>query len=350
MSRFNWSTIQQMLPVRVVMKALNDWIFNLAGLLAYNLLLAMFPLFLLVIGGVGLALSGLRPDSQQQLTQELAQTLPADVSSGLIEAITTELEQSSGAILILGLVAAFFFGSRLFITIEDCFTIIYRGKPRSPIWRNALALGMTLLFIVLVPIMFLGSAVPALLANQVVQRIWHTQTPGFIGQIAGFLGAYIAAFLWLLVIYMLIPNQHVRFRHSWPGAALAAMLFIIYDLLFPWFASALLRPGKYGATAGFLILLLSFFYYFAVLLLVGAEFNSWLEGHRETLEDVPTMLHHAIMHGQLPEIPPDVTAPIHRITVDEQTVIPSQAEQDAANGSAPEPPATEATPSPTAKP
>jgi membrane protein len=333
-SRFNWSTIQQTLPVRVLMKGLNDWIFNLAGLLAYNLLLAMFPLLLLLIGGLGLALQNLRPDSQQQLIQELSGALPPDVSSGLIKAVTTELEQSSGAILILGLLAAFFFGSRLFITIEDCFTIIYRGKPRSALWRNIMALGMTLLFIVLVPIMFLASAVPDILANQVVQRIWHTQPPGFIGQAAGFVGAYLAAFLWLLLIYILVPSRHVHVRHSWPGAALAGILFIIYDLLFPWFASALLRPGKYGATAGFLILLLSFFYYFALLLLIGAEFNSWLEGHRESLEDVPTMLHHAIIHGQLPQIPPDTTAPMHRIATEAPAEVLPPAASDPADESA----------------
>ena len=50
MRRFTWSAIQQTIPVRIVMKGLNDWLFNLAGLLAYNLLLAMFPLFLLLIG------------------------------------------------------------------------------------------------------------------------------------------------------------------------------------------------------------------------------------------------------------------------------------------------------------
>ncbi|HLV97105.1 MAG TPA: YihY/virulence factor BrkB family protein [Ktedonobacterales bacterium] len=313
MRRVNWSAIQQTIPVRIVMKGLNDWLFNLSGLLAYNLLLAMFPLFLLVIGGLGLALQSLKPDSQQQLINELARTLPSEVSSGLIAAVTSELERATGALLVLGLVAAFFFGSRLFLTIEDCFTIIYRGKPRSPLRRNIMALGMTLLFLVLVPIMFLGSAVPALLTNQIVQRIWHTQPPGFIGQAAGFVGAYLAAFLWLLLIYMLIPDRRVSIRHSWPGAALAAALFIIYDLLFPWFASALLQPGKYGATAGFLILLLSFFYYFGLLLLIGAELNSWLEGHREALEDVPTMLHHAIIHGQLPQVPSDATAPMRRI-------------------------------------
>lgn len=313
MRRISWSALQQTTIVRVIFKGLNDWIFNLAGLLAYNLLLATVPLLLLLIGGLGLALQGLRPDTQQQLMQALARTLPSEVSGGLIAAVTTDLEQSSGAILVLGLVAAFFFGSRLFITIEDCFTIIYRSKPRSVMGRNLMALGMTLLFLVLVPIMFLGAAVPALLTNQVIQDVWHTQPPGFIGQAAGFVGAYLAAFLWLLIIYMFIPTNHASFRHSWPGAALAAILFIVYDLLFPWFASVLLRPGKYGATAGFLILLLSFFFYFALLLLIGAEFSSWLEGHRETLEDVPTLLHHAIIHGQLPRIPPDTTAPMQRL-------------------------------------
>ncbi len=308
MPRINWSAIQQKTFVRLVMKGLNDWIFNLAGLLAYNLLLAMVPLFLLLIGGLGLALQGLAPDTQQHLTSEVARTLPPQISGGLIQGVTSDLEHSSGAILILGLIAAFFFGSRLFITVEDCFTIIYRVKPRTIMGRNRMALGMTLLFILFVPIMFLAAAVPAVLANQVIQHVWQTQTPGSLAQVGGFISAYLAAFLWLLIIYMLIPTQHARLRHSWPGAALAAALLILYELIFPWLASALLRPGKYGATAGFLILLLSFFYYFAFLLLVGAEFNSWLEGHRETLEDVPTVWHHAIIHGQLPQGSPDISA------------------------------------------
>ena len=308
MRPINWSAIQQKTIARFVLKGLNDWIFNLAGLLAYNLLLAMVPLFLLLIGGLGLTLQGLAPNTQQQLTSEVARTLPSQISSGLIQGVTSDLEQSSGAILILGLIAAFFFGSRLFITVEDCFTIIYRVKPRTVLGRNWMALGMTLLFIVFVPIMFLAAAVPAVLTSQVIQQVWHTETPGNLARVGGYIGAYLAAFLWLLIIYVLIPTQHVRLRHSWPGAALAAVLFMLYELIFPWLTSALLRPGKYGATAGFLILLLSFFYYFAFLLLLGAEFNSWLEGHRETLEDVPTMLHHAIVHGQLPQGSPDISA------------------------------------------
>jgi membrane protein len=305
MGHINWSTIRRKTIARFALKSFNDWIFNLAGLLAYNFLLATVPLFLLLIGGVGFALQKLSPNTKGQLTNSLASIFPKQVSSGLIAGVTTDLEQSSGVLLIVGLIAAFFFGSRLFIRIEDAFTIIYRRKPRSILGQNAMALGMTLLFLALMPIMLLAAAVPSLLANRIIQDIWHVPLPGAIGQAAGFLGAYLAAFLWLLIIYMFMPRTHVPFRHSWPGAALAALLFIIYELVFPWFASALLRPGKYGANAGFLLLLLAFFYYFAFLLLLGAEFNSWLEGHRETMADVPTMLHEAIIYGQLPQVSSD---------------------------------------------
>ena len=311
--RLKWSAFQQTLPYRFVMKGMNDWLFNLAGLLAYNLLLAMFPLFLLLIGGLGLALQSLKPDSQQQLMQELARTLPSEVSSGLIAAVTTELEKAPRARC-----SSWAWSPRSSLA-RACSSPSKIASPSSiaanrvrPLRRNIMALGMTLLFIVLVPIMFLGSAVPALLTNQIVQRVWHTQTPGFIGQTAGFVGAYLAAFVWLLLIYMLIPNDAYPFRHSWPGAALAAGLFIIYDLFFPWFASALLQPGKYGATAGFLILLLSFFYYFGMLLLDRR--GSAIPGWRATAKPggrahYAAPRHHArATSNQFPPMPPRLCA------------------------------------------
>src|SRR6516162_7960703 len=39
----------------------NDWVFNLAGLLAYNFLMALFPLLLLLLAGCGVVLDILSP-------------------------------------------------------------------------------------------------------------------------------------------------------------------------------------------------------------------------------------------------------------------------------------------------
>jgi len=338
--RINGSALRRSVPVRFGYKAFNDWIFDLAGMLAYYLLLATVPIFLLLIGGVGLVLQGLRPGTQANLITALERAFPSQISNNIIIAVTDDLKQSSGVLLLVGLISALFFGSRLVVRMDDCFTIIYRERPRTVLGQQLVALGLTALFVVLAPVMFLGAAIPSLLTTTVVQQVWHTQPPGAVGQIAGFVGAYLAAFAWLLAIYLLVPSRHVGLRNSWPGAALAALFLIVYELLFPWFASALIRPGKYGETAGFLLILLSFFYYFAFLMLMGAEFNSWLAGHRETPEDVPTLLHYAIIHRRFPETPSEEAPSSH------------EEEAPSSNGATPHTPTAErpeseeATPSP----
>lgn len=286
--------------IRFCLKAFNDWIFDLAGMLAYYLLLATIPVFLLLIGGVGLVMRGLRPGTEAKLVNALEQAFPSQISSNIILAVTADLKQSSGVLLLVGLISALFFGSRLVVRLDDCLTIIYRERPRHVLGQQIIALGLTLLFVLLAPFIFLAASIPSLLTTTVVRQIWHAQPPGLVGHTAGFIGGYVAAFLWLLSIYMLIPRRHLGWRNSVPGAAIAALFLIIYELLFPWVASDLIGPGKYGETAGFLLILLSFFYYFAFLLLMGAEINSWLAGYRETPADVATILHDAIIHRRFP--------------------------------------------------
>ncbi len=302
----NWPALRRSVPIRFCYKAFNDWIFDLAGMLAYYLLLATVPIFLLLIGGVGLALRGLRPGAEARLVAALEQTLPSQISSGIIVAVTDDLKQSSGVLLVVGLIAALIFGSRLVVRMDDCITIIYRERPRSLLGQQLVALGLTVLFVLLAPVMFLAAAVPSLLTTTVVRQVWHVAPPGPVGYVAGFVGAYLAAFLWLLAIYLLVPSRHVGWRNSWLGAALAALFLIVYELLFPWITNALIHPGKYGETAGFLLILLTFFYYFAFLLLLGAEINSWLAGYRETPADVPTLLHEASIQRRFPEPPEEM--------------------------------------------
>ena len=45
----------------------NDWIFNLAGLLAYNFLMAMFPVLLLLLAACGIVLQVISPGAEGEL-------------------------------------------------------------------------------------------------------------------------------------------------------------------------------------------------------------------------------------------------------------------------------------------
>src|SRR5260370_42243551 len=110
-------------------------------MLAYYLLLATVPVFLLLIGGLGIGLRQLNPLTQQRLMHALARTFPSEISSGLITAVTNDLKASSGALLAVGLVSALLFGSRLLVRLDECLTIIYRERPRRFLRQNVIAMG-----------------------------------------------------------------------------------------------------------------------------------------------------------------------------------------------------------------
>ena len=107
--------------------------------------------------------------------------------------------------------------------------------------------------------------------------------------IGSFFGAVIA-FLLLELIYVVVPNQRVRFREAWGGALVAALLLSAYELLFPLYADFLSKSNSYGALAGLIVIVLLFFYYFASIVLLGAEINSWYHGQQESTGDVATVL------------------------------------------------------------
>ena len=58
-------------------KCLNDWSFDFASMLAYNLLIALLPIAIILFGILGLILTD-RPQDQQYLEDIIINTFPAD--------------------------------------------------------------------------------------------------------------------------------------------------------------------------------------------------------------------------------------------------------------------------------
>src|SRR6476660_2945286 len=100
----------------------NDWIFNLAGLLAYNFIVSLVPLLIVAVGSVGLFLGNQSDVALAKLITSIEAFLP-DIAGvhELIEAIVINLKISAGILLLIGLITSFFAGTRLFIVLENCF-------------------------------------------------------------------------------------------------------------------------------------------------------------------------------------------------------------------------------------
>lgn len=274
----------------------NDWSWNLAAGLAYNLLLSMFPLVIALLAILGFFLRQPDPTAYDQVLNQIEQIFPAATSSeSIIKTALEHLAKNSGLLGIFALVLAIFNGSRLFLFMEGSLDVIYHVRPRGIIAQNAVAIIMLLLFVVLIPLAIFASAVPAFIVSFLPQTpLNQIPVKSILLGISGIVGGLIAGYMLFQAIYMIVPNQRISFRHSWPGAVVAAVLLELYLALFPLYVTYFL--GSFAGTLGLLILLI-FFYYFAMILFLGAEVNAFfVEGIRSTPNDLATMVHLVTSH------------------------------------------------------
>jgi membrane protein len=295
-SGFMQTAARNVKPVQVFLtKFNNDWSMNLAAGLAYNLIMATFPLVIAVMAILGFIVGHLDSAVYNNLTHQLENSFPSvPASHNLIVSALRQLEKDSGILGILAIILTFFNGSRLFVFMEGCLDIIYHVRPRAGIPQNVIAILMVLLFVIIIPIMVVASIGPAFVLS-VLQKTPLGLIPGssILFSFGAILGGLIASYILFQVIYIVVPNQKNSFHHSWPGSVVAAVLLEMYLILFPLYVTRFLGT-LFGALS--LLILLLFFYYFAVLLFLGAEVNAFVMGVRDTPNDLVTMVHMMTRH------------------------------------------------------
>ena len=275
----------------------NDWVMNFASGLAFNLITAIFPIAIALIAIVGIIFGRYDPSIKHNLIIQIEQFFAQQTSSSnILEPALNTLSKNAGFLLFIAVLVAIFGGSRLFISLENYFDIIYHTRPRDIIRQNIMALAMLFLFVLLIPLMVFASSIPAIVQS-VLQATPVNQIPGN-GLIFTAIGILIGLlFAWILfeAIYIVVPNQHIKFRNSWRGAVLAAVALIIYLIVFPFYVTHFLRNDT--GQVGFVVIFLFFFYYFAVILLLGAEINAFFaEKIHATPDNLAAMVHQLTSH------------------------------------------------------
>jgi YihY family inner membrane protein len=302
----------------------NDWSMPFAGSIAYSLLTAMLPIAVAIFGILGLIL-GSNSTLTQEIAQQIAQVVPtqspgqASATQQAINLALQQLNKNAGFLLLIAILLAVFGGSRLFVSLEGFLNIVYRVRPRTMIRQNLMAFGMLLLFVALVPIMVFTSALPTIIlgflnSNPALKSIPFFSTVASspaVSYLAAIVGSVIVGFILFEAIYFIVPNQHISWRNSWPGALVAAIALVLFLTLFPLYMRYSL--GNYTGQIGFAVILLLFFYYFAVILMLGAEVNAFFrEGVRPLPNDLATFV--STMAGKLNRDIPEAEATPHKDT------------------------------------
>ena len=126
-------------------KISNDWVMTFAAGLAFNLITAIFPIVIAIIAIAGFVFNSFDSSFQAHLISSIENAFPPPLNqSNILGPALTTLSKNANFLLIFAIIFAIFGGSRLFITIEGYFAIIYHSRQRTLIKQNVMALSMLL--------------------------------------------------------------------------------------------------------------------------------------------------------------------------------------------------------------
>ncbi len=270
-----WSDAR-LLCRRTAREFLDDHCTQLAAGIAYYVLFSIFPLAILLVSISGLILTDdrLRAD----VVEEIFRALPLSEGEGRDD-LQSAVDGIAGGLSAIGLISVVglaWSAMAMMGAIRHALDTAWDVAHRRPIVRAklldaTLVLGVGLLIAVSVgATMFLQVA--RLLSDDLSDAL------GPLGAGAHVLFDAVALLVPLLIsfatfaaLYKYVPSVRTRFRHVWPGALLAAVLF---ELLKNGFAVYLRYFGNYDAIYGSLgavVIFLFFVYLSALALLIGAE-------------------------------------------------------------------------------
>jgi membrane protein len=250
-------------------KAYEDNLTGMAAMVAYNLLLSLFPLALIALFVAGRVLSS--PDIETSVVADLQQLLPSAAESTLLD-VLRRLRSSSTTVGIAAIAASLWVGSSFWGALDTAFCRIYHRPCRSWVRQKLFALGMLLVVL----LFFVATvAVPALQGLLVTAS---EDLPLGLDEVRGLIAAISLAaglvllFAVLCLIYWRVPKGSVPWRGIWPGALGATVAMAVVDYAFPLYLTNV-SALKFGTTFVFVVIVLVWFYVLAIILLAGAVVN-----------------------------------------------------------------------------
>jgi membrane protein len=252
-------------------KAYEDNITGLSGMVAYNLLLSVFPLALVALFVAGKVLSS--GEFEQSVLKDLQQLFPSATDTTLVSALD-RIRDSSTSFGIFAVISSIWFGASFWGALDTAFCRIYHVRCRSWVEQKRFALAM---LVVVLLFMAATVAVPTL---QSLLLSGARDLPFGLSKVQGlvYAASLVAAgavlFSILCVIYWAVPNRLVPWRAVWPGALSATVAIVIVDYAFPAYLGNVSTIAQIGTTFVFVLIVLIWFYLLAIIVLGGAIINA----------------------------------------------------------------------------
>jgi YihY family inner membrane protein len=252
-------------------RAYRENVTGLSAMVAYNLMLAIFPFALLVLFVFGqvLRIGGV----EEGVLNDLQRLFPNVEQQTLTDALN-RIQDNSATIGIAAFIGSLWIGASFWGAMDTAFCRIYHVECRGWVEQKRFSfamLGVVLLFIA--ASIFAPTIESAVVAStdRLPLGLDHIKAIDTILLLAA---ALLVTFLICSVIFWAVPKGHMPWRAVWPGALFVAVGAGLANWLFPIYLANVSSLSRFGSTLGFILIALLWFYVLSLALMAGAVINS----------------------------------------------------------------------------
>ena len=252
-------------------RAYRENVTGLSAMVAYNLMLAVFPFALLVLFVFGqvLKIKGVETgvlDDLQRLFPNAEQHTLTDVLE--------RIEDNSTTIGIAALLGSLWIGASFWGAMDTAFGRIYHVPTRGWVEQKRFSFTMLGVVALLIAASIVLPAIEAALVSSTDRLPLGLSDIRAIDTALLLTLAVAIVFAICCVIYWAVPKGHMPWRDVWPGAAFVTAATGVANWAFPFYLSNVSSLSRFGSTLGFILIALLWFYVLSLALLVGATINS----------------------------------------------------------------------------
>jgi membrane protein len=253
---------------------------SMAAAVAYYFALSLFPLLMVLVAGLGVALKTTTAgqDAQHRLLAALETQISPELSDQVAKALAT-VSENAGSRGPLGFVALVITSIAIFTQVDYAFSLIWTlpNEPKQG-WLGVLG---RLAFRRLKALLMLLGAGAFVLAATIASLVWSgvqaviepaVPVNQDIGWIINLSINMLLNFLAFAVIYRYVPRTKIRWGDALRGAVVAAVLWEIGRQVLTVYLVHRGYASAYGVIGSFLAIML-WAYYGTLVLFFGAEFT-----------------------------------------------------------------------------
>jgi membrane protein len=252
-------------------RAYRENVTGLSAMVAYNLMLAVFPFALLVLFVFGqvLKIQGVEAGVLDDL-----QRLFPNAEQGTLTDVLGRIEDNSTTIGIAAFLGSLWIGASFWGAMDTAFGRIYHVPSRGWVEQKRFSFAMLGVVLLLIAASIILPAIEAALVSSTdrlplgLSDIKAIDTALLLGL------AVLIVFAICCVIYWAVPKGHMPWRDVWPGAAFVTVAAGVANWAFPFYLANVSSLSRFGSTVGFVLIALLWFYLLSLALLAGAVINS----------------------------------------------------------------------------